>query len=53
MRHVGSKKIQQASGYKDKNKFTDVESKLMVTTGDWEAERVRRGRGLRSTNYYI
>ena len=50
---MGSKKIQQTSEYKDKSKFTDVESKLMVTIGDWEGERGHRGRGLRSTNYYI
>ena len=31
----------------------DIENKLVVTSGEREAGRGKRGRGLKGTNYYV
>ena len=53
--YVESKKIQQTSEYnKRRSRLTDMEKKLVVTSGEREGEEGQdRSRGLRGTNYYV
>ena len=53
--YVKSKKIQQTSEYNKKkaSRCTDMENKLVRTSGEREGGRDDGGKGLRSTNYYV
>ena len=37
----------------NRNKFTDTEDKLVVTSGERKGGGAKRGRRLRGTNYYV
>ena len=37
-----------------RNRLTNIENKLVVTSGEWEGRKGKdRGRGLKDINYYV
>ena len=46
-------KIQPTSEYKQRSRSTNIENKLVVTSGEREGMGQHRGREIRCTKYYV